>query len=210
MAIDLKKKKQIAAADNPIEQLKDLATSAVEDVLDVPGQILDQALVDIGLKPQPKPLSGEINIASHTHTVTSEITDQAEGSRKIGQLRAVHRQEKEVFSFQKKATEQQVKQLMDQLAQEVRQLEKQTSELSGEVRAVVVETVPAGAGVYHVNFFEWIIRSLRDLRKRVNESRLWLNLWTQKKQQKGYWAMFKKHGTSFAMSEERAIAQAGG
>jgi hypothetical protein len=73
-----------------------------------------------------------------------------------------------------------------------------------------VETVPARPGTYHLNFLDWVINSLRDLRKRVNHSRLWLESWTTKKKAKGYWAMFQKHGLNFAASGERAIAQAGG
>ncbi|MEK7566007.1 MAG: DUF5660 family protein, partial [Patescibacteria group bacterium] len=65
-------------------------------------------------------------------------------------------------------------------------------------------------GVYYTNFFEWVLLTLRDMRKKVNESRQWLSTWTTKKKQKGYWTMFKKHGTSFAMSDERAIASANG
>lgn len=187
---DSKKKKQFV--DNPIEQ----GLKEVVDIVAEPVQgIFDEALKQIGLKEQKQPLSGEIDLSIDA---------------KIRQLQSVHSQEKQVYNLQERTTKDQIQKLMQELAVEVAKLQQQTSELTNEVKSVTVATVPIKPGAYHLNYFEWIIGTLRDLRKRVNESRLWLKVWSQKKQQKGYWAMFKKHGTSFAMSEERAIASANG
>lgn len=211
MAIDQKKKKQFVIADNPIEQLKDVGTGVVSELSEIPKGILDTALEQFGLKPQKQPLSGEINLATGIHKTTEKIDQQgASIDAKLRQLRAVQTQEKEIFSSKQKALEQQIGKVMQELQQEVVKLQKQTSELTGEVRAITVETIPVKPGAYHLNYFEFVISMLRDLRKRVSESRIWLQMWSKKKQQKGYWSMFKKHGTSFAMSEERAIASANG
>ncbi len=199
MAMDQKKKKQFI--DNPVEQMKDVVSIVAEPVQG----IFDEALKQIGLKEQKKPLSGEINL-------TNGKIDQKDTSidAKIRQLQYVHSQEKQVYNLQERTTKDQIQKLMQELAVEVARLQEQTAELTNEVKSVTVATVPIKPGAYHLNYFEWIIGTLRDLRKRVSESRLWLKTWSQKKQQKGYWAMFKKHGTSFAMSEERAIANANG
>lgn len=211
MAIDKAKKKTFIPADNPIEQMKDIGAGMVRDLTEVPASLLDTALEQIGVKPQKQRLAGEIDLQSGHHKTTEKI-DQAQTSvdAKLHQLHAVQSQEKEVFSAKQKALEGQIGQIMRELQKEVMQLQKQTSELTGEVRAITVETMPAKPGAYHLNYFEFVISMLRDLRKRVSESRLWLQMWAKKKQQKGYWAMFKKHGTSFAMSDERAIASANG
>ncbi len=211
MAVDQKKKKPVTIVENPIEQLKDVGTGVVREVKELPKGIFDTALEQIGLKPQKQALSGEIDLASGVHKTTEKI-DQKEVSldSKLRQLHAVQSQEKEVYSAKQKALEQQIGKIMQELQLEVKKLEQQTSELTGEVKAVTVETIPAKPGAYHLNYFEFVISMLRDLRKRVNESRMWLKLWANRKQQKGYWAMFKKHGTNFAMSEERAIASANG
>lgn len=211
MAVDQNKKKNIVIAENPIEQLRDVGDGVVREMKSLPKGIFDTALEQIGLKPQKQPLSGEIDLASGVHK-TSEKIDQKGASidSKLRQLRAVQSEGKEVYSAKQKALEQQIGKIMQELQLEVKKLEQQTSELTGEVRAVTVQTIPAKPGAYHLNYFEFVISMLRDLRKRVNESRLWLKAWSNRKQQKGYWAMFKKHGTSFAMSEERAIASANG
>lgn len=203
MATDKKQK----SYNNPAEILKDVG----QDIARAPKEILDTALEQIGLKPQKVPLTGEINLKSGYHE-TSEKLNKAEATidAKIRQLRAVQSQEKEVYSVKQKALEQRIGQIMHELQGEVLKLQMQTAELTGEVKAITVATIPAKPGAYHLNYFDFVINMLRDLRKRVNESRMWLAVWAKKKQQKGYWAMFKKHGTSFAMSDERSIAQAGG
>lgn len=210
MAVDQKKKKQFVPADNPIEQLKDLGAGAVREVASVPAGILDTALEQIGLKPQKQPLSGEFQLAGAHRT--NEKIDQKDASIevKLHQLQSVQRNEKEVFNAKNKMVQEQISRLMAELAMEVKKLEQQTSEITSEVRKISVESRPSQGGIYHLNFFEQVIAMLSDLRKRVGESRMWLNAWSNKKKQKGYWAMFKKHGTSFAMSEERAIASANG
>lgn len=199
-------KKTFRAADNPVEQLKDV----VSIVSDVPKQIFDEALYQIGVKTR-KPLSGEINVATGSHQLSQEVikTESVDG-RKIQQLRNVQQQELEVFNLQKKTTQAEIKRVMEELSVEIKRLQSQTAQLTSEVKTMTVESAPSRPGVYYTNFFEWVLMTLRDMRKKVNESRQWLSTWTTKKKQKGYWAMFKKHGTSFAMSDERAIASANG
>lgn len=205
------KKKAFIPADNPIEQLKDLGVGAASDIASVPTDIFNNALEQIGLKPRRKPMSGEINLATGVQKTNQEATpSEVPMDRKVAQLHSIQNQEKEIFNAQKKATEAQINKVMQELAAEVKQLQAQTSELAQEVKNVTVESMPSSVGKYHLNFFEWVITMLKDLRQRVSESRQWLAMSTTKKQQKGYWAMFKKHGTSFAMSEERAIASANG
>lgn len=201
-------KKPFQPFENPVEKLTDAVVGGAKDVFnEVPKQIFDEALMQIGIKAR-KPLSGEFNIATGAHQ-TSEMAVANEG-RKIQQLRYVQQQEKEVFNLQKKNTQTEIKRVMEQLSAEIKRLQSQTAQLTQEVKTMTVESAPARPGVYYTNFFEWVLSTLRDLRKKVNQSRQWLDLWTTKKKQKGYWAMFKKHGTSFAMSDERAIASANG
>lgn len=212
MADNKLKKKPFISADNPVEQLKDFGVGAVREVGAVPTDIFNTALEQIGLKPQRKqPLSGEIELSSGVHKTNQEV-DKKEISidRKISQLQSVQRAEKEVFNAKQKVVEEQISKLLSELAMEVKKLETQTAELGRDVAKVTVESRPTKSGIYHLNFLDMVIVMLRDLRKRVGESRQWLALSTKKKQQKGYWQMFKKHGTTFAMSEERAIASANG
>lgn len=197
------KKKSFIPADNPIEQFKDLGHGVVSDVAEVPAAILDTALEQIGLKPRKAPLSGEINLKTGEQ---KEVKLEA----KLRQLQTVNRQEQELFNLKKRSTEEQIKKLMDQLSLEVKKLEVQTAELTADVRKITVESVPENPGAYHLNFFDWVIATLRGLGKKVTQSREWLTLWTTKKKQKGYWAMTKKHGQKFQFSDERSVATAAG
>jgi len=203
--------KPFQAVKNPVEQLTDAVSGVAKDIhKEITKPIFDEALMEIGFKPR-KPMSGEFNVATGAHKSNQEViqTESISG-RKIQQLRSIQQQEKEVFNLQKSHAQTEIRRVMEQLSVEIKRLQSQTSQLSQEVKTMTVESAPARPGVYYTNFFEWVLMTLRDLRKKVNESRQWLNMWTTKKKQKGYWAMFKKHGTSFAMSDERAVASANG
>lgn len=197
------KKKSFVPADNPIEQIKDLSRGVAADVTEVPAAILDTALEQIGLKTRKAPLSGEINLKTGER---KEVKLEA----KLRQLQTVNRQEQEIFNQKKRGTETEIKRLMDQLSLEVKRLEVQTAELTSDIRKITVESVPENPGAYHLNFFDWVIETLRNLGKKVTQSRQWLTLWTTKKKQKGYWAMSKKHGQKFQFSDERSVATAAG
>lgn len=122
---------------------------------------------------------------------------------------AVIQNTKEVYNFEKEKEQQQIKQILTNLAVEVKSIQAQAAALSGDMAKVTVEQIP-DPGKYHLNFFEWVLTMLRDIKKDIVKSRTWLSAFNTKKKKKGYWAMFKKHGTGFAMSDERALATAAG
>jgi hypothetical protein len=208
---DNKKKQPIVVADNPVEQMKDFGAGVVREATSVPDQIFQTALEQIGLKPRKQPLAGEINLATGIHRTNKEIDRKdAQLDAKLHQLQSMNHREQELFNIEKKKTQEDIRKIMEQLSVEVKKLEVQTAELTLDVRKVTVETAPSAPGAYHLNFFDWVLNTLRDLRKRINESRLWLDMWTKKKKQKGYWAMAKKHGDKFQFSDERSVATAAG
>lgn len=104
------------------------------------------------------------------------------------------------------------------------QLNKQIESIRHELKAIsasiqslntdignAVREVPVNPGVYHANFFDRLKAILIVLREQIDDSRSWLALSAQKKQKKlGYWGMFKKHGTSFGLSNERSLATSAG
>lgn len=207
---DPKKTKTVVLSDNPVEQLTELGKGIASDIADVPIDIFNSALEQIGLKSPKKPLSGEINLRGGQNSTENTPSQEVSLGRKVNQLQMVHSSEKEVFNRQKSQDQADIQKLKQELQVEIKKLEAQTAELTTEVKSMTVESQKTQPGDYYKNFLIWILHTLRDMRQRVNESRLWLNASTQKKQQRNYWSMFKKHGTSFAMSEERAIASANG
>src|SRR3989344_5698474 len=61
-------------------------------------------------------------------------------------------------------------------------------------------------GKYHVSFFEWVLLLVRQARMKVEDSSAWLGAFKSKKAKKQYWSMFKKHGTTFGLSNERVVS----
>lgn len=217
MALNQSKKPQFVPADNPLEKVEQVGKQVVDEFIKAPvTAFADEALAQIGLKPQRQPMQGEFNVQTGEHKVNQQIAkvEQKDASvdAKLRQLQYVQRNEKEVFSAKQRVLEEQIGKLMQELQVEVAKLQKQTSELTYDVKKVTVENKPAKgqAGIYHLNFFDQMIFMLRELRQKVGESRLWLQMSSRKKQQKGYWQMFKKHGNNFAMSDERAVASSNG
>lgn len=95
---------------------------------------------------------------------------------------------------------------VDQILFELRNLTKGSQELAVQFEEVTMEETPVDAGTYHLNFFEWVFSVIQKARERIEESQTWLSLFKSKKKQKGYWNMFKKHGTTFGLSGERVVA----
>ena len=108
-----------------------------------------------------------------------------------------------------KQEEASVKQQIESVRQELKRLVASLKSLNQEVQKAVSE-VPVHPGIYHLNFVERLRSILKILREQIDDSRSWLALSTNRKKKKGYWSMFKKHGTSFGLSGERTIATQAG
>ena len=77
-----------------------------------------------------------------------------------------------------------------------------------EAEKVVAQETPE-VGVYQVNMLDKIRQMLKLFRQQIADSGAWLNVASSKKK-KGYWAKYKKHGTSFGLSQERTVATQAG
>lgn len=102
-----------------------------------------------------------------------------------------------------------LKQQIEAVRAELKAIAVSLKSLNQEVQKAVSE-VPVRPGIYHLNFMERLKSILKILREQIDDSRSWLALSVNRKKQKGYWSMFKKHGTSFGLSGERSIATQAG
>jgi hypothetical protein len=102
-----------------------------------------------------------------------------------------------------------LKQEIESIRQELKALASSIKSLNSEIQKTVTE-VPVDPGIYHKNFFERLRSTLQLLREQVDDSRTWMSLQNNKKQKKGYWGSYKKHGTSFGLSNERSLATQAG
>lgn len=89
---------------------------------------------------------------------------------------------------------------------EIKKLTASSKELEIQFKDVTIEQIPEGAGKYHSNFVEWVLVMIRSARERVDHAVTWTSALKGKKNQKQYWSLFKKHGTSFGLSGERVVA----
>lgn len=86
----------------------------------------------------------------------------------------------------------QIQKMRQQLQEEIARLRQEAVYLSHEVTAISVEQSPAEAGIYHLNFFSWVIESINLARKKVQEAASWLIVWqTKSAKQRGMIFGFK-------------------
>lgn len=110
-------------------------------------------------------------------------------------------------SHEDKIIDQETAQILNELKKQVSILEKSEKALSKEIAKVKVEQLPAKAGIYYLRYFEWMIAVVRGLRLKIEEGRAWLAAFNQRSKKKmGYWQKYKKHGTTFGLSQERSLA----
>lgn len=99
-----------------------------------------------------------------------------------------------------------IRQKLEEIKSELMRLVKSSSILQAEFGEVAAGQAPVSPGKYHINFFEWVLTIIKQARIKVEDSGAWLASMKNKKGKKGYWDMFKKHGTSFGLSNERNVA----
>lgn len=201
-ATDDKKRKRIQPRlDNPIEAMRDLAADVVDDVSSVPSDLAENAFQQI-FGSTSTSQSGDL-----TPNQDLELTRV----EKANEIHAYQRQreslEKNVFSYNESVA---IKKEMEELLRQLKLLARSTESLTQEVAHAAMAEMPVNPGTYHVNFFEWLIKMIKSLRENVEDSRSWLAAFHSRKGQKQYWSMFKSHGTSFSLSNERVVATQAG
>src|SRR3989344_875911 len=98
---------------------------------------------------------------------------------------------------------QEIKVKIEEVMIELRKIVDSSKELQVEFRQVTIEKVPSKPGKYHLNFVEWLLQNVMQIRLRIEDSSAWLAMFKSKKDKRQYWNMFKKHGTTFGLSNER-------
>jgi methionine synthase I (cobalamin-dependent) len=107
------------------------------------------------------------------------------------------------------ALEAETRKKLEEIRAELKALIASLKNLHQEVQTVVSQEV-VNPGIYHVNFFEQLKTFIQVLRQQIEDSRAWLAAFTVRKKKIGYWAMYKKHGTTFGLSSERSLATSAG
>ena len=115
----------------------------------------------------------------------------------------------ESMQMRESADAREVKRQIDEVRQELKLLVASVKKVHQELDKAVTET-PVDPGIYHLNFYEQLKNFLRMMRQQVEDSGSWLSAFQSRKKKKGYWGMYKKHGTTFGLSNERSLATSAG
>jgi hypothetical protein len=105
--------------------------------------------------------------------------------------------------------EQETRQQLQAVRAELASLAKSLKNLHQEVQTAIAQE-PVDPGIYHLNFYEQLRSFMQVLRQQIEDSRTWLSTFNSRKKKLGYWGMYKKHGTTFGLSNERSLATAAG
>lgn len=205
-----KSKHQVKNFDqNPVEAFRDLggavARSFVKDLgKDIVGDLWDQLLG--GQKSEKNQSSKQAGDLSEGQEIDFK---QMAYEKQLRQVEPGIDYAREIIHAEKRASEKgqhEVKMQIQEILVEIKKLTKTTKELEIEFREVAIVEVPVNPGKYHLNFFEWILSTIANARKRVEDATSWLSVFKSKKDKRQYWSLFKKHGTSFGLSGERIVA----
>jgi len=196
MQQNIKKKTPVYGGDNVLESLRGIGSSIgktiTKDVIVQTGSDMLQSILS------GNPKSGELqqNQTIEFSTATEKIP--AVQPRNVESHRTLHRSE-----------DTEVKQKIEGLRTELKALSQSIKNLRQEISKTVLDA-PVDPGIYHLNYFEHLRSYLQAMKEQVDDSRTWLVASNNRKAKKGYWGQFKKHGTSFGMSNERSIATSAG
>lgn len=190
------KKRPIIASDSIIESLRDLSSNVgktvVSDVANrVPADVLSSLLGNT-------PRSGEMRPDQSIEMQDTYDRRSQRGAQENSLISQLSRKDKE-----------EIRQKIESVRAELASLSKSISSLNIEIQKAVTEQ-PVDAGIYHLNFLDQLRSVLLSVRQNIEDGRTWLAAFTNRKQKKNYWGMYKKHGTSFGLSNERTLATQAG
>lgn len=203
MTQSTQKKAQIGYTnDNILEQLREVSADVPKTALDVAGKIGTDVITSIfGGTTQ---MSGELR--PNEAIQLGEMSPVASTGEKAPQIHArVDLQPRPSAQIIESQTRQQI----EAIRQELKAIAASLKGLRQEV-ATAVESAPVDPGIYHINFYEQLRSFLHVLRVQIEDSRSWLHASNSKKKKMGYWGMYKKHGTTFGLSNERSLATSAG
>ena len=208
-----KPKSQNLVDQNPIEILKGIGSGVVDSVVDDFGKrsinnLWEQLLGTKNPQEEGDQTSGDLEEGREIH-LSKKIKKEALPEP----IEPGIDYRREILDVGKRADRENTQVLNAKIAEILTELKKITAasaEIAVEFKEITVEQRIEQPGEYHVTFFQWMLSMVRAAREKIEDSGAWLSVMKSKKKQKGYWAMFKKHGTTFGLSNERVIATQAG
>lgn len=199
---------------NPLESFKDIISdvgdSLTNDLLKGSADdIVKEGKALFGVKSQRK-ISGTLSpnetLDLNELRVEEEEIDFEEPKMVLEKPLFRPQPENFIFHQKERELEHEIEAILTEIKKEIKRFDEATRNLERETASIIVEEVPPNPGVYHINFYEWLLGLLKNIRKNVESAGAWLSAVQSKKIKKGYWARFKKQGTSFSLNSERTVA----
>ena len=204
-----KLKNQNLIDQNPIEILKGVGSGVVDSVVNKQSinSLWEQLLGAKNPQEEEGQSSGdleegrEINLKKHGKSESREHAAPA--------INYHH----EIVEVEKRATSENQREIRSKIHEiqiELDNISKASAEVAMQFKQIEVEQRIESPGEYHVTFLQGLLNFARKIFMEVKDSGTWLSAMKSKKKQKGYWAMFKKHGTTFGLSNERVVSTQAG
>jgi len=196
-----KKKKSGPKYNNFIEAFKDIGASTVKSFTkDVVGGTTKN-VVDIFTKGQPQ---NQTSKPEETFDFEAYLNQQEKKIRQQEKSRFEITKKEEQVIFSREQNK--IKVEIETLQIQIKELAKEQAGLMSEIDKTAFQAV-ANPGVYHQNFFERLIHLIKLAKKKIVESRTWMQIHNHRsKKRAGYWGGVKKGGTGFMLSGERTAA----
>jgi len=188
-------KKTTSHIVNPIESLREMSSAMGKNTVDAL-QSLGAGMID--------QLMGATHEAPEKTEDTAQKAEEKNKSLKL-------KKEANLFNYtshhENVIVRDQIKNLVEQIRQEVLYIKKADASLLNDVRDIekfTMDTLSEKPGIYHVKFLELVLQILRSVRMKVGESRTWMQALMSKKAKRGsaYNARSKKQGTAYSLSQE--------
>lgn len=146
-------------------------------------------------------------VMTEGHAISiSEITEKA---KKVEAQIAHQEYFQEVTTGEKRKNNEQrieMKTQIEQILHEIKIIASTSKEIEMVVKEADKQEVTREVGTYHLNFFSWLLDTVRMARIRMEAGNSWMQVFSSKKKGRSYSSMSKKHGTSFSLSGERSTA----
>jgi hypothetical protein len=204
-----KKVKSSVVKRNVIESLKDIGNdfgNQGADLLKGTSEDFFKELMGMNL-PKVK-RSGEM-VPGESLQISEVMSGKEEENRK---LRAQISLERNLSSDEKRLSQEKMHELRVQLQSitvEIGKLAASTGNLATQTEIAMVE-VPVNPGVYHVIFFEKVLKFLQSFRQKIDQASVWLGSTNKRAEKKNYWSMYKKKGSSFLLSPDHYLSRSAG
>ncbi len=210
-------KPQINIDENPIEAIRNIGGAIAESAKNdfakgMVTDLWDQMLgTEIGKGDAGHQTSGDLREGQEISLNKKKVEKKAEKPQeeRKPRIEAGWDYTGEIIHAEKRISQTENRELNAKVSEiiiELKKLAKSSKELEVTFREITVEQKPVKPGRYHLNFFTWMLMTIRSARMRVEDSKNWASMFSGKKTKREYWSLFKKHGTSFGLSSERVVA----